>query len=447
MGQRSWSRRRVMVLAAAVALLGSKGWGCNGSSGSAPGAGFVLPSTLTIVAFQSDATNLVAGDANGLTDVFVRNITTNTTSFGPLSSSGTPLSNTSALAALTPDGRFMAWQYGGIDVIPGVTGFHVYVRDLLTGQVEASPTLAGRTAGGSPSISADGRIVTFTAFSTPGPGPGVPDIFAWDRVTSLIQWCSAAPGGTQGTGGNCFNSKVSGDGRFVAFESSMTDLLPGDTNGVTDAFVFDRVLQTLERVSLSSAGAQGNNLSERVSISGDGRFVAFHSYASNLVAGDSNNGPDVFVRDRQSGTTERVSVSSAGVQATPANSPGFGTTSISWDGRYVAFSHSGANLVAGDGNGALDVFVRDRTAGTTVRVSIATGGAEGNGASDYAAIFPGGRWVGFQSAATNLVAGDGNGVLDVFLHDLQTGATTRLSVSSAGVEGNANSLVPVPSSP
>ena len=151
---------------------------------------------------------------------------------------------------------------------------------------------------------------------------------------------------------------VSADGRYVAFHSLATNLVPGDTNGVQDVFVRDRQSGTTERVSVDSLGAQGNSLSEFPSISADGRYVAFHSWASNLVPGDTNGWGDVFVRDCQSGTTERVSVDSLGAEGNYTS--GFSRPSISPDGCCVAFESAASNLVTGDTNGEEDVFVRDR---------------------------------------------------------------------------------------
>jgi Tol biopolymer transport system component len=229
---------------------------------------------------------------------------------------------------------------------------------------------------------------------------------------------------------------ISGDGRFVAFVSAATNLVPGDTNASSDVFVRDRTTGTTERVSVDSAGVQGDADSVGPSMSDDGRYVAFWSFAGNLVPGDTNGVQDVFVRDRQSGTTERVSLSTGGAQAN-GESP-----SISNDGRYVAFSSGAGNLVPGDTNGNFDVFVRDRQTATTLRVSVHSSGAQANGYSDQACISGDGRFVAFQSEAPDLVAGDTNAARDVFVRDLQTGTTERVSTTSGGAEGNNDSVRP-----
>ena len=227
---------------------------------------------------------------------------------------------------------------------------------------------------------------------------------------------------------------ISADGRYVVFESEASNLVAGDTNGTGDVFVHDRQTGETTRVSVDSSGAEANGSSEASAISGDGRYVAFSSYASNLVSGDTNGMIDIFVHDRQTGQTTRVSVNSSRAQAND-NSSDF-HVAISWDGRYVAFQSDASNLVTGDTNGMGDVFVHDRQTGQTTRVSVASGGTEANASSSGPDLSDDGRYVAFSSSATNLVSGDTNGKTDVFVHDLQTGATTRVSVNSFGVQAN-----------
>ena len=242
--------------------------------------------------------------------------------------------------------------------------------------------------------------------------------------------CYYGPGG---------QPSVSADGRYVAFRSDEFDLVPGDTNAADDVFVYDRQTGVNERVSVSSGGAQGKLYawSQWPSLSADGRYVAFNSVAT-LVAGDTNGTTDVFVHDRQTGVTERVSVSSGGAQGNQGS--GYGRPSVSADGRYVAFDSAASNLVAGDTNGTWDVFVHDRQTGVTERVSVSSGGAQGNYQSGFDAVLVSadGRYVAFWSGAS-LVAGDTNGKKDVFVHDRQTGITERVSVSSGGGQGNGDS--------
>ncbi len=247
--------------------------------------------------------------------------------------------------------------------------------------------------------------------------------------------------GAQGNA-TSLNGSISPDGRYVAFDSAAFNLVPGDSNSATDVFVHDRQTGTTSRVSVDSAGAQGNNSSHFPSISSDGRYVAFLSFASNLVAGDSNSNPDVFVHDLQTGQTSRVSVDSAGVQGNSFSN----LAAISSDGRYVAFESFASNLVLGDVNGGVDIFVHDRQTSQTSRVSVDSAGVQGNGSSTFPAISSDGRYVAFESFASNLVSGDTNGNYDVFVHDRQTGQTGRVSVDSASAQGTADSRQPTVSS-
>src|SRR5262249_8644542 len=163
--------------------------------------------------------------------------------------------------------------------------------------------------------------------------------------------------------GDSLDPALSSNGRYVVFDSIASNLVTGDGNGVFDVFLRDLKNATTERVSVDSSGKEGNDSSRHPAVSMGGRYVAFVSSANNLVPGDSNGAADVFVRDRQNGTTERVSVDSSGTQSDGPST----TCAISTDGRFVAFASAADNLVAGDTNGVFDVFVRDRQNGTTER--------------------------------------------------------------------------------
>jgi Tol biopolymer transport system component len=233
---------------------------------------------------------------------------------------------------------------------------------------------------------------------------------------------------------------ISGDGRYVAFESSASTLVQNDTNDITDIFVFDRQTEQTSRVSIDSAGGEGDSGSTAAAISGDGRFVAFQSQATNLVAADANNAGDVFVHDRQTGKTTRVSVSSSGAEAQGAsNDP-----AISADGRYVAFVSDAANLVAGATNGYRNVFLHDRQTGQTTRISAGFGGILVDGDSDSPAIAGDGSTIVFRSDATNLLAAgsDTNSVGDIFAYDRPTGQISRVSVTSGGAQAQGESSSP-----
>src|SRR5204863_349490 len=249
-------------------------------------------------------------------------------------------------------------------------------------------------------------------------------------------------GSVAGRGGGCVSSDARGCRGGGAMRPTQRRVLSSVTLVLLTA-LWGRSAgaQTTERVSVASDGTtEGNDASLGSALSADGRFVAFDSAATDLVAGDTNGVADVLVHDRQTGTTERVSVASGGGTQGNGNSGGFFSfPALSADGRLVAFQSDATNLVAGDTNGTTDVFVHDRQTGTTERVSVASGGTEGNGFSAGLALSADGRFVAFHSTATNLVAGDTNGKTDVFVHDRQTGTTERVSVDSDGTQGNGPS--------
>ncbi len=282
--------------------------------------------------------------------------------------------------------------------------------------------------------------MNFTAAPAPAPPP------PRNAVTMRV---SVSSGGTPGNA-DSRSPAISADGRYVAFVSDATNLVPGDTNNFCDrngdslynencpdVFVHDRRTALTERVSLSSSEAQANGGSSYPAVSADGRYVAFASTAGNLVTGDSNGYEDVFVRDRLAGQTERLSVSSSEVQANGAST----SPAMSADGRYVAFAAHASNLVSGDDNGCVDVFVRDRQTGQTERVSVKSGGLQVRYPlllcfSEFPSLSADGRYVAFQSAAADLVPDDTNNTLDVFVHDRVTRRPAGFFASN-GAQGNA----------
>lgn len=281
-----------------------------------------------------------------------------------------------------------------------------------------------------PSISADGRYVAFSSIAdnlVPLDTNSSSDIFVHDRLTGNTARASVNSSGVEGNGSSS-NPSISDDGRYVAFGSSADNLVPEDTNGVFDIFVHDLTTGATSIVNISSAGVQAKDYSDFPAISADGRYVAFHSIASNLVREDTNGFYDVFVHDRLTGKTTRVSVDSEGLEG----NSGSINASISPNGRYVAFMSAASNLVPGDTNDFIDIFVHDRTTDQTTRVSVDSAGVEGNSSSVGSSISADGRYVAFESLADNLAPEDTNEAFDVFVHDLSTGATTRASVQSGG---------------
>jgi Tol biopolymer transport system component len=269
------------------------------------------------------------------------------------------------------------------------------------------------------------------------PGAVLPAYAAPGDITRV----SVDSSGVQANGGSN-KSAISDDGRFIAFASDASNLASGDTNNAEDIFVKDRQTGAITRVSVSSNGTEANGTSTSPAISGDGRFVAFYSEASDLLNGDTNGFGDIFVHDRQTSLTTRVSVDSSGVEANAPPSSDYGVVSISGDGRFVAFYSDASNLVSGDTNGVSDIFVYDRQTGWTTRASVASNGSESNGGSAHPNLSGGGRYITFISGATNLITGDTNGKADVFVRDLQTGSTTRVSVNTSGSQADGGGTSP-----
>ncbi|MEG4395764.1 calcium-binding protein [Microcoleus sp. BROC3] len=401
------------------------------------------------VAFSSLASNLVPGDTNSTDDIFVRDTLANSTTRVSVDSAGNQANNNFfGVASISADGRFVAFSSLASNLVPGDTNNRsdIFVRDTLANTTtRVSVESAGNQGNdgssiGSffPSISADGRFVAFSSDASnlvPGDTNSTDDIFVRDLSTNTTTRVSVDSAGNQGLGESS-DASISADGRFVAFSSFVRNLVPGDTNASRDIFVRDTLANTTTRVSVDSAGNQGLGESSNPSISADGRFVAFSSLASNLVPGDTNASRDIFVRDLSTNTTTRVSVSGAGNQGNDYSSD----ASISADGRFVAFESDASNLVPGDTNASRDIFVRDLSTNTTIRLSVSGTDNQGNGYSTLPSISADGRFVAFSSDAPDLVPGDTNASRDIFVSD--TGSTPGVintpSNNINGTPGNDN---------
>jgi hypothetical protein len=379
---------------------------------------------------------------------------------------GNDISGRFAGPAINGDGQVVAFDSIARTLVAADTNMEadVFVRDRSTDTTErVSVRSTGQQANDSssrPALDASGNIVVFDSFATnlvTGDTNQALDVFAHDRTTGVTTRVSLRSNEAQGND-QSHSPSINGSGRFVAFVSSASNLVPNDTNGAEDSFVRDLVEGTTERVSVRSNGNQANSSTTATSISANGRWVAFSSFASNLVPGDTNGHFDVFVHDRETGLTERVSVSDDEEQAdAPSTTP-----SVSRKG-LVAFYSDATNLVADDTNERQDIFVRDRTAGTTERVSVSSNEEQADGDSQHPAvrgftasgpdITPNGRFVTFYAAATNLVPGDTNtcefvfddpgACPDVFVRDRVEGTTTRWSVAGDGTQADDRSADPV----
>jgi hypothetical protein len=389
------------------------------------------------VAFSSRASTLVAGDGNNAYDIFVQDRTLAQTRRVSVSSAGQEANSGSLFPAISGNGRFVSFDSAAGNLTagapPSVT--NTFVHDVQTGQTtRVNVSTAGVAANSSSllsDLSADGRFVAFSSFANnlvPNDNNassfGGQDIFVHDRATGETTRVSVrSDGGEQN--GFATNPSMSADGRFVAFESSATNLVPGDTSSEYDVFVHDRLTGETTRASVSSQGEGGNRFSVGPAISADGRFVAFSSQATNLVPNDTNGignpalGADIFVHDLVTRQTTRVSVSSSGDQA---NFPSY-EPAMSANGRFVAFWSVANNLVAGDLNGPPpslggDIFVHDRLTGQTTLESLSTAGTQGEGLSSVDPIMSAdGRFVAFDSEALGLVPEDTNGAADVFVRE------------------------------
>ncbi|MGB6836460.1 MAG: signal peptidase I [Dehalococcoidia bacterium] len=374
------------------------------------------------------------------------NASSGTTELVSIDSAGNQANGPSTWPVISADGRFVAFVSAAGNLVPDDTNGQsdVFVHDRQTGATErVSVDSAGNQANASsdtPAISADGRFVAFVSAApnlVPDDTNAESDIFVHDRETGITTRLSVDSEGNQADGSS-HAPAISADGRFVAFVSAASNLVPGDTNAESDVFVHDRQTGITERVSVDSNNNQADASSTSPAISADGRFIAFESAASNLVPDDTNGESDVFVHDRQSGATKRVSVDSDDSQADGSST----SPAISADGRFVAFESKARNLVPRDFNRDQDVFVHDRQTGATERVSVSSAGKQSSAPTSAPAISADGSFVAFHAGHANLVPGDTNRFLDVFVHDRQTGATERVSVDNAGNQGNDHSGLP-----
>jgi len=366
---------------------------------------------------------------------------------------------------VSADGRFAVFQSSSSNLVSNDTNHNVpdiFVRDQLTRKTTlVSVNLAGTGSGNgnshNPMISADGRFVVFSSEATDlvlNDSNGITtDIFVRDLVAKVTYLVSSNAAGTGSGNGESSDPSISADGRYVAFESEANDLVAHDTNGVFDVFVRDLWTQMTSLVSVNKDGTDsGNTASNHAVISGDGRHVVFLSVASDLTSvADLNSVTDVFLRDLDANTTTLLSVNKDGNAAgnqvsfiiTSLNSGNYASP-ISFDGRFVAFESVASNLVASDTNGLRDIFVRDLQAATPELVSANHGNSDSGDSSSFdPAISADGKFVTWESLADDLVSGDGDGNdtadADVFVRNLATHTTTLVSVNSAGT-GSANDL-------
>ena len=363
-----------------------------------------------------------------------------------LASNGVESNGYSSGVSIADDGRYIIFSSDATNLVPNDTNnsTDIFIYDRTNQTVELINIAPNNTEADAPvsigSISGNSRYITFASNASnlvANDTNQQRNIFVYDRVEKTTERISVASEGTQANDLNLFNA-ISDDGRYVAFESMASNLVANDTNGQRDIFIRDRVEKTTERVNVASDGTQANNHASLHSISDDGRYITYCSNASNLVANDTNKQSDVFVYDRVEKTTERISVASDGTQANGYSHFG----SISGDGRYVAFESAANNLVANDTNNRTDIFVYDRVEKTTERVNVAIDNAGSNGDSYGASISDDGRYIAFLSEADNLVVDDTNERADIFVYDRVEQTTKRFDGNSfPTISGNGEYVV------
>ncbi|MBA3530533.1 MAG: PD40 domain-containing protein [Ardenticatenales bacterium] len=329
---------------------------------------------------------------------------------------------------------------GGLLATPGAArGWQLAtIRRLSVTSTGAEVNGASRNV----DASADAQYVVFESAASnlvTGDTNSRLDVFLHDRTAGTTTRVSVASDGTQGNGDSRAPA-ISADGRFIAFESLASNLVSGDTNQMRDIFVYDRETGQSSRVSVGAAGVQANQHSESADLSGDGRYIVFKSFARNLVSEDTNIQGDIFLHDRQSSTTTRVSVASNGAQSNGLSS----SPVISRDGTTVAFESNASNLTPTNTNILTKIFIRDLTANQTRDVTLSMGNAQSsNGPAFHPSISADGRFIAFDSAASNIVPNDMNESYDIFVHDQGTRVTLLVSLTQDGAQTNSASSNPV----
>ncbi len=401
------------------------------------------------VLFSSWANNLHPLDTSTDADLYLRDTVAGTTTLVSINAAGSAAGNgSSQKASLSSSGRIVAFTSSATDLTVdndvNLAASDVFVRDLDTGVTELiSVSLAGGASGNGsstmPMISADGRYLVFSSYATDltadADGNLERDVFLRDRPSGTTTLISSNGAGTAAADASSASPAISADGSTVVFLSRASDLLPASRGSMAitagthrgaftgQVFAYDVATGVVELLTYNHTGsAQANDDSYQLKVNNDGTRVAFRSWASDLVLSDSNSTDDIFVHDRDTGVNELVSLNLAGTDS--GNNESLGA-SISADGTLVAFTSWADDLVAVDGNGQCDVFLRDLDSGTTTMISVNAGGTDsGNGASEGAFLSADGRWLAYRSAASDLVSVDGNGQVDVFLLEL-VGARTR----------------------
>jgi len=394
------------------------------------------PSLTGVVVFASRsklsgyAQEAVSRPYQDLFQIYLHDPATSRTELISQTASGRTGDGSSHNPAITPDGRYVVYVTEAKNFVdtPNHGEGYVLVLDRQTGETEIIGATV-RPQYSSPQISANGAVVIFTARGT----DGLIHLYAYYRSTQTTVRVDRSidgdyPNDRVGDGNYSGNSPIaiSGDGRFVSYLSRASNIVPADTNNNTDVYVTDLQTLSTERVSVSTSGAQANSNSTNSAISKDGRFVTFTSYADNLVSDDSNEKSDVFVYDRQTGEQTRISKSTSGAQADDNSY----ASSISADGRFVTFLSNAQNLFENDPYRFTDVFLHDRTNGTTELINKSTAGEITTAMAGGGATSEDGRYVSFSSPAPELIPGDDSRDRKLIVHDRNSGLNLNADVYS-----------------
>ena len=458
------------------------------------------------VAFVSTANNLVTGDTNGIADIFVRDLQAGSTTLVSVGAKNLPSGSTSESPEITPDGRYVAFYSTATNLVAGTsTNAEIYVRDLVAGitilastnaraalnavqhtsiavsynhaisadgkyvAYEASPAIGvGNISSGvilryqmdsgltdvvhtnaavpagraedirSLDLTPDGRVIAFIA-NTNGAQGLTTCVAVWDAQTGIATLASGTLSNTVPANSTCDWPTLDVSGRWLSFISTATNLTTNTLSGDCHIYVRDLVSNVTVIADADTNGiGTGVTLETVPRFSADARYLAFGGLDSNLIPEDRNRGFDLVLRDLFTGGVEMISARASGLPSqTPNGASGWGTSSISGNGRVIAFSSDANNLTLNDTNQVRDVYVRDLFTGTNSLVSVATNGFSGDGISTDAAISSDGTFVAFASRADNLATGDNNNTFDVFVRDLQ-GGTTRLASINSGNNGSGN---------
>lgn len=372
------------------------------------------------IAFTSAASNLVDNDHNQTNDIFVRDRQTGQTSRVSLHSHGHEANGPSFSPSISADGRYVAFYSLASNLVDGDNNNYtdIFVHDRQTGQTSLVSVVLGGTANSNsrnPAISANGRYITFVSSASNlvgGDTNGKDDIFRWDREALIMQIVSV-DSNEAAANDHSHTPSISGDGNHIAFVSDASNLVPGDGNNSSDIFLRNMADGSTNRISLSYQGQEANGQSWEPAISDNGQFVAFVSLANNLVTVDGNGYADLFVRDLANNHTELVSLATDNTQGNDWSE----MPSISANGRYVTFHSSATNLVPGANNNLKKLFLRDRQQNSLTLISVNSQGHMANDNSYEPLVAANGRYVVYSSHASNLVTNDHNGRRDVFIYD------------------------------